>query len=333
MDLWISVLIVLVALATDAVIGDPPNRIHPLRWMGNLAGWLDRHIRRKNPKGTKIKGFLSYLMVAGLFIFTAFFILALVREYLGEIVWIIVSGLMLKLTFAVFSFRRHCRPIQKDLESGDLKAAADKTQMIVSRNTEGMDEAHLASSCVETVSENFADSVCSPGFYFGILGMFGGMIFRTANMMDAMWGYRDRKYCDLGYFPAKFDDVLGFITSRISVIFIMFAAFLMKLDARSAWYVAKHENRKTPSPNSGWPMAAVAGALGIKMVKEGVYEIGKGPMPSSDDISKSYKLIELASIIFMVAVTIPLYSIIGVHVQMFMEDMMLRLLEVLTSWI
>lgn len=332
-----ALLIVALALIIDAVVGEPPNKIHPLRWMGNILGWLDRHISRKNPRTTKIKGFLSYLLVASVFIFISLLILVLARVYIGEhwgieigeIVWIILSAFLFKLTFAVFSFRKHCRPIQNDLRNGDLDAAAKKTQMIVSRKTEGMDQEHLASCCVETTAENFADSVCSPGLYFGLLGIFGAFMFRTTNLMDAMWGYRNEKYGNLGFFPAKFDDVLGFITSRMSILFIALAAALMRLDARSALRTAKNEHKKTPSPNSGWPMAAVAGALGVTMEKKNVHVIGSGPLPSIEDIRRAYKLVETASVLLIIIITIPLYVFIGVHVQLFFEDLMYKLLEMI----
>ena len=334
MDIWMdAMLIVLLALIIDAVIGDPPNSIHPLRWMGNILGWLDGHISRKNPRATKIKGFLSYVLIALLFLLTSFLILASVRFFLhdplDEIIWIIMTAFLFKLNFAVFSFRKHCKPIQKDLNNGDTDAAAAKTQMIVSRKTAGMDAEHISSSCVESTAENFADSVCSPGLYFGIFGLFGAIMFRCANMMDAMWGYLNDKYRDLGYFPAKFDDVLGYITSRISIVFVAMAASLMRMDRHSAIRTAFAEHGKTPSPNSGWPMTAVAGAMGIRMEKNGEYVMGEGPMPTADDIGRAYRLVEMSSILFILIVTLPLYVIIGVHVQLFIENTMIHYLEVL----
>ena len=147
MDLWLdAVLIIVLALAIDGIIGEVPNAIHPLRWMGNILYFLDRHIKRGTPTMTKIKGFLSYLLVLLIFGGIAFIILALVHYYLGEIAWIIVTAFFFKVVFAVFSFRRHCKPIQEDLRNGDTEAAAAKVQMIVSRNTKGMDEEHIASS-------------------------------------------------------------------------------------------------------------------------------------------------------------------------------------------
>lgn len=328
MDLWLdAVLIIVLALAIDGIIGEVPNAIHPLRWMGNILYFLDRHIKRGNPTVTKIKGFLSYLLVLFIFGGIAFIILALVRHYLGEIAWIIVTALFFKVVFAVFSFRRHCRPIQKDLMNGKTEEAAAKVQMIVSRNTKGMDAEHIASSCTETISENYVDSVVSPVTYFGILGMLGGIMFRCANLMDAMWGYRNEKYGDLGFFPAKFDDVLGYVTSRISPVFIALGAFLMRMDWKVAIPAALEEHDKTPSPNSGWPMTAFAAALGISMEKKDVYVMGKGDLPTVKDIGRCYRLLELSSILYILIVTLPLYVFIGIHIQTGIENYIIDLVE------
>ena len=330
MDLWLdAVLIIVLALAIDGIIGEVPNAIHPLRWMGNLLYFLDRHIKRGNPTVTKIKGFLCYLLVLLIFGGLAFIILALVRHYLGEIVWIIVTAFLFKVVFAVFSFRRHCKPIQNDLRNGDTEAAAAKVQMIVSRNTKGMDAEHIASSCTETISENYVDSVVSPVTYFGLLGMLGGIMFRCANLMDAMWGYRNEKYGDLGFFPAKFDDVLGYITSRISPVFIALGAFLMRMDWKAAIPAARAEHTKTPSPNSGWPMTAFAAVLGISMEKKDVYVMGKGDLPTVDDIGRCYRLLELCSILYILIITLPLYMFVGIHIQTGIENVIIDAMEAL----
>ncbi len=319
-------MIIALALAIDCIIGEVPNAIHPLRWMGNILYFLDRHIKRGNPTVTKIKGFLSYMLVLLIFGGIAFIILA-AAHYLNEILWIVLTALFFKVVFAVFSFRRHCRPIQDDLRNGDTEAAAAKVQMIVSRNTKGMDAEHIASSCTETISENYVDSVVSPVTYFGLLGMLGGIMFRCANLMDAMWGYRNERYGDLGFFPAKFDDVLGYITSRISPLFIALGAFLMRMDWRAAIPAARAEHTKTPSPNSGWPMTAFAAVLGISMEKKDVYVMGKGDLPTVDDIGRCYRLLELCSILYILIVTLPLYVFIGIHIQTGIENAIIDAVE------
>lgn len=330
LDLWIdAILIIALSVVIDAVIGEVPNSIHPLRWMGNILNFLDRHIKRGNPTATKFKGFLSYLLVLIIFGGLAFLISAATRHFLGEIPWIIVTAILFKINFAIFSFRRHCKPIQKDLLNGETESAAAKVQMIVSRNTKGMDAEHIASSCTETVSENYVDSVVSPVTYLGILGLLGGVMFRCANLMDAMWGYRNEKYGDLGFFPAKFDDVLGYVTSRVSIVFIALGALIMGMDWKAAIPAAKAEHTKTPSPNSGWPMTAFAAALGISMEKKDVYVMGKGDLPTVEDVTRCYRLLEVCSILFIIIITLPLYAALGIHIQTGIEGLFISLFEMI----
>lgn len=330
MDIWMdAALIIALAVIIDFVIGEVPNAIHPLRWMGDILYWIDRHISRKNPTVTRLMGFLSYLFILILFGGVAFLLSAATKYYLGEVAWIIVTAILFKVTFAISSFRRHLRPIRKDLEKGNIENAASKLQMIVSRNTKGMDEGHIVSSCTETVSENYVDSVVSPTTYFGIFGLIGAIAFRCANLMDAMWGYLNDKYRHLGTFPARFDDVLGFVTSRTSIVFITIGAFILRMDWRAVIPAALREHSKTPSPNSGWSMTAFAAALGISMEKKGVYVMGTGPMPTVKDMERCCLLVELSSIIYIAAAALPLYMFCGIHIQGSIENLFIQLFEVL----
>ena len=329
MILWLdAILVVLAALAIDRFIGEVPNSVHPLRWMGNILSAIDRHVESRGSNKAIAIGFLSYLFVfllfAGIGLCITSFLRYAVGQWLGEtagtVAWILSTAMIFKISFAVFSFRKHCDPICADLDSGDTESAAAKVQMIVSRNTKGMDAEHIASSCCETVTENLVDSVCSPVLYFSLFGLPGAVMFRCANLMDAMWGYLNDKYSKLGRFPARFDDVLGFVTSRASPVFIAVAGKMLGMDWRASIPAAKAEHTKTPSPNSGWSMTAAAAVLGISMEKKGVYVMGTGPMPTTADVKRCCRLIELTSIIFILTVGIILYGTIGINVQLFVED-------------
>ncbi len=328
MELWFdAVLIVLLALVFDRFIGEVPNSIHPLRWMGNILGAIDRRITNRGSRFTSVLGFLSYLLVFLLFMGIAVCITSLVRygvssfdPLLGEICWIVVTAYIFKISFAIFSFRHHVDPICDDIDRGDIESADARVQMIVSRDTKGMDAEHVASSCCETVSENLVDSVYSPVLYFGILGLPGAFMFRCANLMDAMWGYLNERYGRLGYFPAKFDDVLGYVTSRASPYFIALAGMFLGMDWRRSVPAARAEHTKTPSPNSGYSMTATAAVLGISMEKKGVYVMGDGLLPTTKDVKRCCRLIELSSILFLCTVSLVLFAVIGIHVQVWFED-------------
>ena len=327
MYVWLDALaIVVLAILIDRFIGDVPNAIHPLRWMGNLLGAIDRRIKNRTSAWTSFLGFLSYLLVfiifggaAVLITATSYALLDRYDSFWAEIVWIVVVAFIFKIQFAIFSFRKHCDPICEDLDAGRVEDAAAKVQMIVSRNTKGMDAEHIASSCCETISENLVDSIISPTFFFGLLGLPGAVMFRCANLMDAMWGYLNEKYGRLGFFPAKFDDVLGWFTSRISPYFVALAALILGMDWRVAVPAAKAEHTKTPSPNSGWPMTAVSAALGISMEKKDVYVMGTGPMPTTKDVQRCMRLVETTSILFMLLVCFPLFCVLGIWVQIMAE--------------
>lgn len=304
--------------------------------MGNLLQAIDNRLRRRLSVPATVLGFLSYVLVLLIFGGVALLVTGFVRiefgdlvqfdafgigSSVGEILWIAVSAYFLKMTFALFAFRKFCRPIEADLRNGDLDAAADKTQMMVNRKMRGMDLPHITSSCCETISENLVDSVLSPLLYCGVFGLPGAIAFRCANLMDAMWGRLNDKYRCLGHFPARWDDVLGFIPSRLSPVFILIASKLMRIrSSGSVLKAALREHRKTPSPNSGWPMTATAAAMGVSFEKEGVYVMGEGPLPSVDDISVCYRLIELTSIVFTIIVVLPLTAYLGIHVQIIFED-------------
>ncbi|MCQ2070473.1 MAG: adenosylcobinamide-phosphate synthase CbiB [archaeon] len=337
MEIWMDALvIVILTFLIDRYLGDPSNTYHPLRWMGNFLDAIDRRIIDRKSWKTAVMGFVGYAAVLIVFGGIAMLITTLVRFGLGdigtfsvagvdcsvgEIVWLFVTAYLFKICYALFAFRKFCKPIEEDLVNGDLEAAADKTQMMVNRKMKGMDLPHITSSCCETISENLVDSVVSPLFYFGLFGLPGAIMFRCANLMDAMWGHKDERRFVLGHFPAIWDDVLGFVPSRISPVFVAFAGRLMRIKGyRSAIKASIKEHRKTPSPNSGWPMTAVAAAMGNSFEKEGVYVMGEGPLPEISDIPKCYHLVELTSILFLMVVCFPLAAVIGLNVQMCFEE-------------
>lgn len=325
-----AVAVVILALLIDRYIGELPNTFHPLRWMGNILYAIDRHVKNRASFSATVFGFLSYILVFLLFTTVGLLLTGglrfLLGEYVspvaGEVAWIVATAFVFKVSFAVFSFRQHCIPICEDLDAGRVEDAAGKVQMIVSRKTAGMDAEHIASSCCETVSENLVDSIFSPVFFFGLFGIPGAFMFRCANLMDAMFGYLNDKYARLGYFPAKFDDVLGFLTSRISPYFVSMAARILHMDHAAAVPAAKEEHTKTPSPNSGWPMTAVSAALGISMEKKGVYVMGTGPLPTTDDIRRCLRLVEVTGVLFTCTVSLVCYVLVGVHIQLFAEGLL-----------
>ena len=190
---------------------------------------------------------------------------------------------------------------------------------LVSRNTEQLTESRITSAAIETLTENITDSIISPIFYVSILTLFfgiiigicGGILYRVSNTMDAMLGYKTENLINKGCYPAKWDDVLNYIPARITGYYVILAAFLLRYDYKQSYDVMKKYALKTPSPNSGYSMAATAGALNVTLVKEGVYELGYGTDElNKEKISQAINITKITSILFILTIVIIYFIII-----------------------
>jgi adenosylcobinamide-phosphate synthase len=331
MELWLyAIIIPVAALAIDLLFGEPPNRFHPVVWMGKLIGTLDRAVAReepRRPRKEKALGVLVGLVPIIVFVLGFTLVLALLREWLGLIVWAAACAVLFKTLFAIRALETHTAPMIEDLQKDDLDAARKKASMVVSRDVSKLDKAHITSCAVETISENLVDSVLSPMFYFGLAGIPGATFLRVSNTEDGMVGYLSEKHRNVGWFSARLDDCMHYVVARLSLPFIMFALAILGKDWRNAWHTALRDRRQTSSPNKGWPMAAVAGGLHIKFEKVGYYSMGDGEVPTDPlAIRDTIRVMKLTAGLFFVLVLLPLFVFIGIHVQLLLEDALLGLL-------
>ncbi|NLI73530.1 MAG: cobalamin biosynthesis protein [Euryarchaeota archaeon] len=318
----------IIALLLDLIIGDPPNRFHPVAWIGHMIGILDNRILRGNPAAEKIVGAFAVILPALFFISLFTLILALTRELFGAIIWTVASAIIFKMMFAIRSLETHTAPIAWDLRKGDLDAAREKVSMVVSRDVNNLDAPHIISCASETVSENLVDSVLSPMFYFGIAGVPGAILLRVVNTADGMIGYISERHRYVGWFAARADDIMHYITARLSVPFIILSLILLRKDWRRGWRAAFRDHKQTSSPNKGWPIAATAGGLGTRFEKDGYYSMGEGEL--SDDptiILDTIRVMKVTSLLFFLLILIPLFTLLGIHVQLSFEDGLLDLLR------
>ncbi|HUL39602.1 MAG TPA: cobalamin biosynthesis protein [Methanomassiliicoccales archaeon] len=316
------------AVLLDLALGDPPNSVHPVAWMGKLIGFLDRRVRRTG-RVARDRAFGVLVAIVPILVFVALYVvvLALVRNYIGALAWAVVGLLLLKSLFAIRTLGDHVYPVMDALQKGDLETARRKVQMVVSRDTSKLDAGHVASCAVETVAENAVDSVFSPFLFLGLAGIPGAVFYRVSNTLDAMVGYLTDRHRSVGWFSAKLDDVLNYLGARVSVPFILLALAMMGKDWRAAWRTAKRDRRKTASPNKGWPMATFAGGLGITMEKSGYYTFGDGPLPEDPrSIQEAVALMKGSSLLFFFLVALPTFLMLGVQVQLLLEDWVIQLL-------
>jgi adenosylcobinamide-phosphate synthase len=281
------------AVLLDILFGDPPNAIHPVAWMGRVIGLLEKGAPKQNPTGQFIYGLFMTLFTTALFAAPCYFLLRYLHSF-NEVIYVIAGAVILKLTFTIRGLNRTALKIKSLLLENNINKTRFELRALVSRNTAELETPYLASAAVESVAEGCCDSVVAPLFFYLLLGVPGAIAYRVVNTFDSMIGYHG-KYEYLGKFPARFDDVLNYIPARLAAFTLMTAATI-KHKARQAWQTARQEHKKTESPNAGWPMAAMAGALGVRLEKVGHYVLGESyPRPAIETISNAVKVFSLAA--------------------------------------
>lgn len=286
-------MVLLLAIGIDLIFGEPPARAHPVVLMGKMIGGLKRRARPSRACG---------LAVALLVIFSSamaghLLIMAAGRvPVIGLGLGVLVSAYLLKSTIAIRCLLDTSEEIGNLVEN-DFSEAKKLLPALVSRNPNGLTKTQATSAVIESLSENFVDTVVSPLLYFLLfspigLGVEAALAFKATNTLDSMLGYRTEELKDLGWASAKLDDLANWIPARLSLPIIVAAR------PSRAGQIVKTTFRNyaaTPSPNSGWPMAAAAGALGIRLEKPGVYVVGEGGAdPSTKDLAPALRLVRTA---------------------------------------
>lgn len=309
----IPILILVGAILIDLVFGDPKNRYHPTAWIGALIATLAP--AAKKMRSEKIGGALVTL--AAVFVVV---LLVISYEYLARsfdgiaftILIIVLSGMLLKTTIAIRGLETHGRQVMNLLSKGDLQAARLHLAMLVKRNTKDLDRNHIASGVLETTSENIVDGITGPLFYYALFGIVGAFVYRTINTIDSMMGYKDTIFKNIGWFGANCDKMLNFLPSRITGYVMVLAAALVGADWRGSLVTLKCDGKRTESPNAGYPMAAMAGALGTRFEKVGHYTLGNGTTElDMKQFEIAIRMVKVTSVLFCAIVVIPIIVILS----------------------
>ena len=204
---------------------------------------------------------------------------------LHPLLYVVAAAALFKTTFSVRMLAREAARIGELLAAGDLAAARRRMPALVSRETGRMTASQAAAGAIESVAENSTDSVVGPLLAFALFGLPGAVVYRAVNTLDSMIGYRGR-YEYLGKAAARLDDLVNLVPARLATALLWCtAALLPSMRATGAWRVAWRHRRRTASPNAGWTIAAMAGALGVTLEKPGHYRIGEpAPQPDSRHI-------------------------------------------------
>ena len=300
-------LIFSLALIIDLVLGDPPNSLHPVAWMGRAISYLER-VTIGHPWFQFIYGLVMTLVVVALFTVPVYFLL-LYLEDVSLVAYVVVGALLLKLMFSFRGLKKTALRIKRLLLAEKLAEARFELRSLVSRDTSRLPRPLLVSATVESVAESTCDSLVAPFFYFVLFGVPGAVAYRAVSTLDSMIGYHGR-YEYLGKFAARLDDVLNFIPARLAALLMVLAAFFSRRNSRRSWQAMLRDHARTESPNAGWPMAAAAGALNVQLEKVGHYKLGSRNAPlAPGTIDASLKLVQIAALTWLLVIAGVIYLV------------------------
>ena len=289
-------LLLAAGVALDLLLGEA-RRWHPLVGFGNLAQWLER---RLNQGAWRIaRGALAWSLAV-----LPLSALAWLACTPGGALTLALHALLLYFCIGLRSLRDHTLPIHAALAEGDLGRARWLTARIVSRDTEHAGEADLAKAGAESLLENGNDAVFGTLFWFLVGGGAGAVLFRLANTLDAMWGYRNQRFNLFGRVAARVDDVLNYLPARLTALSYVLLAEGGRLRAWRCW---RAQAPSWSSPNAGPVMASGAGALGVSLGGAAVYDgqveqrpqLGAGPAASSADILRAWRLVRRTTVLWL----------------------------------
>ncbi len=269
---------VLIALSTDLLIGDPRWLPHPVRWIGRLIELIELWIRKYTYDSLteKLAGAVTVTLVVGITGVLAFTVEVLLRGIAGETrlsvlpLSDILVGVVGSFAIALRGLSDEASAVIRALKEGNIELSRKRLSMIVGRDTAELDSPSIVRATVETVAENASDGVIAPVFYLFLFGLPGAFIYKAINTLDSMIGYKNERYINFGYFAAKCDDVANYIPARLTGIFITLSAGILRLvyqglSFRESIKTLVSDGSKHSSPNAGYPEAAMAGALGIRL--------------------------------------------------------------------
>lgn len=288
------------ALALDAAVGDPVSRWHPVALFGRLLA----AVYARAPAEGSGRQLLYGALAAGLALAAAGGGAALLLHVVGqvsEVGAVLVGVVLLKASFSYRRLEEAALAVAAHLDGDELEAARASLAALVSRDARDLSPALVASAAVESVAENLSDSFVAPIFYFLCFGVPGAVVYRAINTLDAMVGYHGR-YEYLGRAAARLDDAANLIPARLTALLLAGSALFAKASPARAAGRAWSEHGRTESPNAGWPMATMAGALAVRLEKVGHYCLGDGGIAcTAASIRRAVGLARWSAALFVVA--------------------------------
>ena len=295
------------ALAIEAAAGYPDALYralgHPVTWIGRLIAALERGLNRGSAAARRLGGILALVLLLTV---TAAVSLALtaLAALVGQGVGAVLLALLAASLPAQRSLFVHVRRVSAALRTEGLAGGRRAVSMIVGRNPDSLDEAAVCRAAIESLAENFSDGIVAPAVWIGAGGLTGGALYKAINTADSMIGHRTPRYEAFGWASARLDDIVNLPASRLTALLLVVSAALSRdVSATGAWRAIRRDAGRHRSPNAGWPEAAMAGALGLRLAGPRIYGatrvedawMGDGrPDAGPDDIVRALKLYRTA---------------------------------------
>jgi adenosylcobinamide-phosphate synthase len=294
------------AYLLDLILGDPQWFPHPVRVMGRLILWLEKFFRRLGASALwlKFSGIFLALIICGSTFSVTFFLIHWAGNFSGY-AGAACSILLGYTALATRDLYVETRKVLGALEEGNMLRARKELALLVGRDTAHLDEPEILRALVETIAENTSDGVIAPLFYLGLGGPPLALTYKAINTLDSMVGYQNDRYRNIGWASAKLDDAANFIPARLSGLIIVLSSFLLRKPWRSSLGILWRDRRKHESPNSAWPEAAMAGALGVQLGGLSYYSGQPSPKPllgdrrkdiGRTDVREAWKILYLSSL-------------------------------------
>lgn len=280
--------ILALAALLDLVGREPPRWLHPTVWIGRTVTIADGLSPRSRIAGL-LSGGLMVLVITGLWGTAAYFAVEGLNS-VHNLAYILVGGVLLKTTFSVKMLHRMANRVRNSLARDDMDQVRSQLPSLVSRDPSQLTPEQATAATVESVSENMSDSFIGPWLAFALFGLPGAVAYRAINTLDSMIGYHGQ-YEYLGKAAARLDDLVNLIPARLTGLLLVFvSAFLPGQKAPDAWRIMWRDHGRTESPNAGWAMSGMAGALGVELEKVGHYRLGDRTRPlEPEDITRAVR--------------------------------------------
>jgi adenosylcobinamide-phosphate synthase len=268
----------LIAVATEALIGYPDAvyRLvgHPVTWIGRLITWCDE--TWNSPvlpfETRRWRGAAALVLLLATAILSGLVIASVLAFLFPDILALLLCGVLASTLLAQRSLETHVADVAMALERGGVEAGRQAVSQIVGRDTRELDEPAVCRAAIESLAENFSDGVVAPLFWMIVAGLPGALAYKAINTADSMIGHKSPRHLAFGWASARCDDLVNLPASRLSALWLVLAAALLGLSPSGAlatvWRDAGHHR----SPNAGWPEAAMAGALGIRLSGPRIYD-------------------------------------------------------------